>query len=1387
MSVRVPNRYLSALLILFLSHQTFPQTPIRAGQEIYTQFTPPVFQNITIKDGLPENSVTCILQDYLGYLWFGTQNGLVKYDGYSMKVFQPEANNSNSISDRGIVTVYEDKNKTLWIGTLNGLNKFDRANELFKRYRYDANDTSSISGNQIESIYEDKNKGFWVGTTIGLNQFDRDSGIFTRYNIRDGVSSSNNTPNTDRSGLSINAIIQDPESGNLFIGTEMEGLWLFNVKEKKISKYEFSNDNSPDKKIGFIHSFYKARGGKIWMASNNTLSRLDPKKKEYRSYIEFPIMSNERYTRGFNFGSVIEDKNGLVWSGFFAGDKGVFCLNPATGNILQYNLFSEKSKNVNYNIYNLYEDCSGIIWIGTWGTGLMKLDTRKNIFQVLSSNSKNLSNSLSNSSVYSVTNDSNGFIWYSTNTALDKYDIRTGAFKHYLVNEECITKSTYSTLRDKSGYLWLGTNSCGLIRFDPIGESYRFYFNDKSESINLTNKRITRLFQDRFGLLWLGTEGFGLYKYDIGNNKLTNYKNDPNDSSSLSHNVVRAIFEDRSGNLWIGTSLGGLNKFNRKTEKFSFVGLNSVLVIYEDKQGNLWLSDYFLGLTLFDREKGAVIASYNQKDGLASNHIMGIVEDDQNNLWINTEIGLSKFNTKTRTFRNYFPKDGLPDWFPTFSKLYKGPEGRIYFCSLEGLMVFDPGNIKDDPVPPLVVLSNVSLFDRPDEKLNYKGFISELKEITLPYNQNDLRFDYVGLHFGEPTSNKYKYILENFDNEWRDAGSQRNAVYTNLDPGEYVFKVIASNNDGVWNKTGASLKIIINPPIWATTWVYILYTILILSLIYFTWKLQLRRVRNKHELEMSRFEAQKLHEVDELKSRFFTNISHEFRTPLTLILGPVKQMIEELNEGKMKDDLGIVHRNASKLLELVKQLLDISKLESGKMKLQTVPQNIVPLVKALTLSFTSYAERKMITLKFTSSEDEIVVYIDRDKIEKISTNLLSNAFKFTPEGGTIEVTVRADERNSSIIISDTGVGIPREKISKIFDRFYQIDGSHTREQEGTGVGLSLTKELVELHRGKIEVESEEGKGSTFMVSIPLGREHLNPEEIIEEEDAEDIEGEKLKPIYDEENEKKGFHYVELYENESLPVLLIIEDNVDVRNYIKINLNSEYKIVEAVDGEDGWDKSVKNLPDLIVSDVMMPKMDGFKLCEKLKTDERTSHIPVILLTAKAAKEDKLAGYETGADEYIMKPFEPDELMARIKNLIEQRKRIHEHFKRQGVIDFEKSKFTPIDQKFLQKALDIINKNISQPEFGVEAFAESLNVSRSVLHRKIVSLTGESPGDLIRYLRLKKASQLIEGKFGNITEISLEVGFNNPGQFARSFQKQFGVLPSTYSQKFDKNSK
>lgn len=1347
----------------------------------FPQIKEPRFEHITVEDGLPENSGTAIFQDHLGYMWFGTQRGLTKYDGYKMIKYINSKTDPGSISGDHIQCIYEDHLNNLWIGTRpiksagGGLNRFDRSTESFISYLHYPDDDSSISSNYIKCIYEDNSGNLWVGTDDGLNILNREKENFITLKLP--ISS-----NEISESLIIESILEDEVTKKILVATNY-GLYSLTSSKSNAPLSNFQIELINNNEFRWATHLYQTRDGTIWLISNYVLYSYD---SENNKIIPFPITFSYK-------NSILEDSSGIIWIG--SSSKGVFSFDRKKKEFTLYHHNPDDIHSIGGNLVQcVYEDRSGNLWVGARLTGINKWNKYKWKFNSVEYDPKNNS-VLLNNDIYSIYEDVNHQLWLGTNSGITILDSETFLLKNRknifnalkrLEKEQisCITGDPAN-----KNIIWISTLDAGLFKYDTkrgLIQQFKCVLKDSS---TLSDSLVTSLAHLGENYLFIGTFS-GLDLLNKKTNKLTKFKRKIDDSLSLGDNQILSLLKDSYENIWVGTNSGGLYKFLFYSNQFIQIkslfnkrNYQTISVLFEDIRNGIWIGAFRDGVYILNRTALEVSDHYSSEDGLADTGINSFLEDDKRNLWISTDRGLSRLNVLEKKFVNFYKTDGLCSNFFNRGASFKSKTGRMYFGTNAGLVYFHPDSIVIDSIPPQVVIQNISLFNRPDEKLEYEGFISEIKEITLPYNHNDLHFEYVGLHYGEPLRNQYKYILEGFDKDWIDAGNLRTATYTNLDPGEYVFRVIASNRDGVWNETGASPKVIINPPLWATTWAYLFYLILFGSLLYYIWRMQLRRLSVKHEFEMSKFEAKKLHEVDEIKSRFFANISHEFRTPLTLILGPVKQIIERTKENKTKEDLNLVHRNANRLLGLVNQLLDISKIESGNMKLQTTPINIIPYLKALVLSFTSYAERKRISLMFISDLDELTIYIDKDKFEKIINNILSNAFKFTPDCGSIEVKTINDDNNLNIIIADTGVGIPKEKLQKIFDRFYQVDGSHTREQEGTGIGLSLTKELVELHKGKIEVESEEGKGSTFTVSIPLGKDHLKPEEIFEKDNRQEYEKEKRKPDFDDYIGRKFEHKtdIDMFKKDTLPLLLIVEDNPDVRNYIKDNLNSGYRIIEAVDGEDGWNKSVNNLPDLIVSDVMMPKMDGFELCKKLKTDERTSHIPVILLTAKAAKQDKIEGYEIGADEYLMKPFEPDELRVRIKNLIAQRNKLHQHFKFKGILEVDETKINSVDKKFLQKAFEIINKNISDTTFGVEALAELLSVSRSVLHRKIVSLTGEPPGDLIRRIRLAKAAQLIEQKFGNISEIAIEVGFSNPAQFSKSFQKQFGVSPSAYLQK------
>ena len=760
-------------------------------------------------------------------------------------------------------------------------------------------------------------------------------------------------------------------------------------------------------------------------------------------------------------------------------------------------------------------------------------------------------------------------------------------------------------------------------------------------------------------------------------------------------------------------------------------------------------------------------------------------------MWLSTNNGLSKFDPETGVFRNYDEKDGLATSAFIQRVTVKDAQGFMFFGGIGGLTRFHPDSLKDNPNIPPVVLTDFQLFHKsvpidPALSENRKiGFylsknISRLDGIELSYRENVFSLEFAALDYRNPMKNQYAYKLEGFNEDWiyTDASS-RTATYTNLDPGKYVFHVKGSNNDGLWNEAGTSLQITITPPWWETKPAYLGYFLLIVTTLILLYRIRLSRVRLQYQAEMDHLEAERYHEMDELKSRFFANISHEFRTPLTLILGPIDKILSRIKEREWVPDLQLVQKQAHRLLQLVSQLLDLSRLEARRLKLQASQRNIIPLLKGTVLSFASLADRKKITLTFNSDREIIQVYCEKDIIVKIINNLLSNAFKFTATGGKIKVDVRTgsdhnidDEGILVITISDTGIGIAPERIDNIFNRFYQVDSSETREHEGAGIGLSLTKELVELHKGNISVESLEGKGTTFTVSLPLGKSYLEPGEIIDERAGESLGSGSLltEPefvsVQQSSTSKKG-----------MPIVLIVEDNTDVRSYIRGYLE-DYRCFEAADGKEGLRLALKKIPDLIISDIMMPKMDGVELCQRIKTDVQTSHIPVILLTAKADIESKLEGLETGADDYLTKPFETKELQARVKNLIDQRRFLRERFRRELILEPEDMPVSSIDERFLKQALDLVYEHLDDPDFNVELFSQKIFMSRRHLNRKLKALTDQTTTGFIRSVRLKRAAQLLGQQSATVSEIAFQVGFQDLSYFTQCFHKEFSKTPTVY---------
>jgi signal transduction histidine kinase/DNA-binding response OmpR family regulator len=916
-------------------------------------------------------------------------------------------------------------------------------------------------------------------------------------------------------------------------------------------------------------------------------------------------------------------------------------------------------------------------------------------------------------------------------------------------------------LEDKSGILWIGAY-IGLNKFNKERKQFTRYYSSQTNHNKLSSNIILSITEDNSGYLWFAT-GYGLNKYEKGKNLFTSYVHDPNNPKSLSDNSVRSIYEDKKGTLWICTQGGGLNKFNRESGEF---------------------------------------IHFRKKDGLPSDIAFDILEDEHNNLWISTSNGLTKFNSSKGLFRNYDTKDGLPSNEFSYRAKFKGSDGIIYFGTKKGLVAFHPDSIKDNPHIPPIVVTNFLLFnksvpiglDTTSDRMILEKSIINTKELELTYEDYIFSFEFAALDFHAPEKNKYAYMMEGFEKSWTYTDSKKRfATYTNLDPGEYTFRVIGSNNDGVWNEEGASIKLIITPPWWKTWWAYTFYILLGLSLLYSLRRYELNRTRYKHGLELKEVEAEKLRETDRMKSHFFANISHEFRTPLTLILGPADNIKSNSSTEDIQKQTGLIKRNANRLLNLVNQLLDLSKLEAGKLKVHASKGNIVSFVKGVAMSFESIAEKMDIQLRIKSSGDEVEMYFDKEMMIKILSNLLSNSFKFTHESGEITVNIKTTENDSlEIKIRDTGIGIASEELPKLFDRFYQVDASHTRKYEGTGIGLALTKELVELHHGSIKVESkkeedEQNGWTEFIIELPLGKEHFAEDELVEEVISDSNllpESKEYNPLDHSELEQSLSNLIhpeafQLAPDEERMIILLVEDNSDVRDFIKDSLGNEFVVEEAFNGEHGVKKAENIIPDLIISDIMMPKMDGNELTRILKNDEKTSHIPIILLTAKSEQESKLEGLETGADDYLTKPFDTKELMIRIKNLINVRRKLQERYSRGDFIPAKKEpgkKLSYLDEQFMNKVMEVIEKHLSEEEFSIEQFGKEAGMSRVQLHRKLKALSGKSASTFLRSVRLSKAKKMIEEQKGNISEIAYSVGFSSPQYFTRCFKKEFGYPPS-----------
>jgi signal transduction histidine kinase/ligand-binding sensor domain-containing protein/CheY-like chemotaxis protein len=1356
---------------------------------VHSQPTYNLIRRITTQDGLLTNGVKHIYKDSKGIMWFAFSNGIASYDGYTVNRYDDFLPDSCCINSYKFCTCFqEDRQGNIWIGTLkNGFAKLNRATGKFTYFNLDPADPMAPAYNTILSMTIDRQGVIWMGSgNTGIYKFFPENDSLINYNPRSVV---------DHPGVvAVHSLMED-NSGIIWVGTG-QGLFTFDQEREKFTQV-ITEPPIPER-FNKIKPILQDADGDIWFGSDWGVFRYNRKNNQWKHYFTQPPGQPNILEGGYVTGlAEIKTETGRkMWIAtpavLIIYDFSIDRLSYIYGHAKDKDSPAAKGANFIY-----YDDHNKLLWISS--NGITIADPRENTFCYTPI--FDFPDTLHDINARSLYEGRDGTIWAGTfGNGLFEFDSYLQFVGHYKPSSwkrnrpDLINKNRISLIfEDSGGRLWVGTSGEGLSVFDRNTKSFETVFFDTKSGVQ-EMIWVFDIHEDSLGTIWVATQQ-GLYTYQ--KMRSSAYLLRPYDHELLSATSINVVFEDSKGRLWMVTGNRGIFCMPPETRdtalirhyyhQFYSTGLfvnRNVTQIYEDMMGKLWMRSE-TALFYYNEETDSIEHSEHFRKVLKSENYV-LTGDSSGNLWFITEQGLARYDPDDLTERSlkfFSASEGQIYSFIVYTPFIKSRSGHLYMAgsglNSAGFCRFHPDSVyRINTHLPEVMITDFKIRNEPVE---LDSAIASKKQLLLKYNQNFFSFEFAAIDYRNPEKNQHAYKLEGYDDDWVYSGSRRFANYTGVPPGGYIFRVKGANNEGYWNEEGARLMLTIAPPPWKTWWAYTVYALFISGLILGWRRYDMKRQNLRQALEVGHIEAEKLKELDRMKSRFFANISHEFRTPLTLILGPIKKLKATIANPDLLEDLNIMQRNASRLQRLIDQLLSLSRIEAGQMKLQASEANIVDFVKGYIGSFESAAIEKNIRMIFHSSQPCIPVCFDRDKMEKILYNLYSNALKFTAAGGLIEVNISGDQSFVFIAISDTGRGILPEHLPHVFDRFYQAANVGPEFQAGSGIGLSLVKELVELHRGAIEVESETDRGTTFTIRLPLGHTHLEAKDLIKVKKT--IENSGAEEIMIETRaEQHGLRKPpqEFAESRIKPLLLIVEDNPDMRNYIRGILEGPYLLAESQNGAAALEIILEFVPDLVISDVMMPEMDGYELCSKIKTDERTSHIPVILLTAKAGFEDRLEGLQTGAEEFLVKPFEPMELIIRVRNLIHQRQILREKYRK----EFEHVELLPetsmneMDIRFMEKARKVVGDHISNPDFHISDFSSQMNMSRVQLHRKLSALFNLSATAFVRTCRINEAARLFRNRSGNVTEVAYDVGFNNLSYFSKCFQKQFGMNPSEY---------
>lgn len=1283
-------------------------------------------------------------------------------------------NIENGVSSNNISTLFQDQKGYIWIGTENGLNRFD--GNQFTLYQKNNPLYSNFHANSINTICETTDKELWLGT---------DNGVFIYNQVKDTF-----TPfvkqTSDKTSITswITHIIQD-KAGNIWIATHKQGIFLFNTQTDKLTQFEIpQNDN-------IVTRILNDEQNNIWLSGPYQLCKLNKVNNTFETY------AIEEKTESIYSMALWEDSSNHIWIGTW--DKGLWKLDPRTKQVEKY-LTGEKGKGI-LHIHSILEYSPELLLIGSDdGLTIFNPVTHESF---LYDNYGDSEKSLSDKFIYPILKDREGGVWIGTYyNGINYLPPYCGQFNGYSESSDIPYFNSRIISRfceGENGNIWIASDDSGLSCFNP--STMQFLDFNGREKLNKHNLHALCMVDKD---LWIGTYGDGIQILNIQTGVIKNYSI----SNGLDENSIYSIFKDSQGQIWTG-SMNGICQYDAQKQRFTPIKYLEALVIEiaEDAKGNLWIATQGKGLFRYSPQKNKEWKKYGLEKGFNSltvNHLcinkdneiwaatseglylynplkdiftyqplrlpnecINAILEGEDCLWLTTAKGLVKYTPATQETQIFTKSDGLQSEAFIMASALKTRNGEFYIGSINGFNTFYPHQLKLNTQKPNVVLTSLEIFNQKIDTQKdgtLPEAIDHLKEIHLSYKDNVITLNYAALSYCTPQKNQYAYMLEGFDKGWNYVGSQHSTTYTNLPAGTYTFRVKASNNDNIWNEEGTSIRIIVHPPFYLSLPFKIGYVLLFLLALGLLLRYVIRRSEKKHAKAIDELNSKKEIEIHEAKINFFTMIAHEIRTPVSLIIGPLEKIMQSTHiPTNERQELEIIDRNSQRLLYLVNQLLDFRKVEQKEMRMKFSSQSIKELMQAVCERFSPTLQQNGVSFSVTYPDEHFHADVDKEALTKVLSNLLTNANKYTQSRIEVRFQEHPEKQTFSIEVQDNGKGMNEEELTKIFKPFYQA----SENKPGTGIGLSIVKGIVEAHHGQVNVTSQPGHGSSFMITLPQKQENLSAEE--EENQAGNPLPEDIIP---EQNATASMS------QKVLPIMLIVDDNEDMLNFLSSHFQTSYTIVTAVDGVDALNKLKEQEVALIISDWMMPNMNGIDLCKAVRNNQLTSHIPFIMLTAKTDTEAKITSMNCGADAYIEKPFSLQYLEACIKNLLELRLQLRQKFSQMPTVSINSIAANQSDKVFLEKMNHLIEENLNNEELSVDFLAEKLCISRSGLFVKIKGLANTTPNEMIQIIRLKKAASLLLENQYRINEVSYMVGFNNPSYFSKCFQKQFGMKPGEY---------